>query len=65
MPKNVGVQAKLNSICKIKKTNGSVFSFDQPPFKNKNNEITIVIYKTVHTGANTQSGGLNGGLFKL
>ncbi len=64
-PKNTGGQAKFKSICIMKKAKGSLFSFVIPPFIKSIKEIAIRMYKTVHTGANSQSGGFKKGLLRL
>lgn len=65
IPKNTGVHAKFKSICMIKNVKGKIFFLLIPSRKKKNKETAIIIYKIVHTGAKSQSGGLKGGLSKL
>jgi hypothetical protein len=36
-----------------------------PSFQTRNNEIAIIMYNVVQTGANNQLGGLNSGLFNV
>ena len=49
----------------IKNVNGRSFSLVIPLLIKSTNEIKIIMYKTVHTGAKSQSGGFKKGLFKL
>ena len=49
----------------VKNISGKIFALLNPFFKNRNNDIAIVIYRIVQTGAKIQSGGLNGALSKL
>ena len=64
-PKNTGDQLKLRSSCIIKRTSAAALppscSGGDSASRNKNSETNISIYKKLHTGAKTQSGGCNAG----
>ncbi len=64
-PKKTTGHNTLKMSCIIKSINAVLTSlFFKPSFHIRKREIPISKYNTTHTGAISQSGGLNDGLFK-
>jgi len=64
IPKNTMDQIVFKNNCTMKIINADfTILFLRPSFQTMNSDIPIIRYSTVHTGPNSQLGGLNDGLF--
>ena len=59
--KNDGVQRIFKITCKMKYVYPIIFDFLVLVTVNKSKAAKIVMYKNIHAGANTQTGGVNAG----
>ena len=66
IPKKTIDQSKLRISWTINRVKaGFTKALPVPSFHTRNNEIPIIMYNVVQTGANNQFGGLNSGLFNV
>ncbi len=57
IPKNTGLQDKLSRSCITNSASGADLSAVLSDSRNRKSDKNIIMYKTLQTGANTQSGG--------